>query len=140
MKPGAWADLLNEAAQAAVKEVAPRGTTLADEFDEHVNEFLTNRHRGERLDDILSGRPWEDQDAGKHFFRLADLEQYLGRESDRFRGMSRKELARHVRRLGGGTAEPKIKGTTVSLFWIPSSVLEGPDPTVEPPPLPDHPI
>ena len=47
------ADLLNDAAQSAVKELAAPGTTLADEFEEHVNDFLNNRHRGERLDDIL---------------------------------------------------------------------------------------
>ena len=140
MKEMEWADLLHAAAGSAVVEAAAPGTTLQDEFDEHLRDFLTNRQRGERIEDIFSGRPWEDQEGGKHFFRLRDLDQHLKFQSARLRNLSRKELARHIRRLGGKETERKIKGVTQSLFWVPSGAIDGPTPSVAPPPIPQDPI
>jgi hypothetical protein len=70
-----WDKTLNA---ALCEKVAPT-PEMTDEavFLEELEEFLTNRQRGDREEDILTGRPWEDMEEGQHWFRLKDLVKYL---------------------------------------------------------------
>jgi len=44
---------------------------------EHVERFCTGRVQAKNRDELLLGKPWEED--GRHYFRVADLMAYLDR-------------------------------------------------------------
>jgi hypothetical protein len=121
MKPAEWAAHLREKAPELVVEKAPEDTTESGIFHEALEEFLTNRQRGENREDILSRRPWEDREECRHYFRMQDLMRHLEREGLR---LPRHRCATLIKRLGGGANGPTtIKGRSVRLWWVPSEAL-----------------
>ena len=80
-----YTELVNRWAESAVWEEPPKTVTEDEEFREYLEEFLTNRQRGSAREDILSGRPWQNEETGRHLFRLKDLVAFLDRERSRFR-------------------------------------------------------
>ena len=102
-------------------------------FSERLEEFLTNRQRGTNREDLLRGRPWEDEDEGRHYFRLRDLDKFLQREGDK--STTRGQMTSAIRRMGGGDRFINIKGKGVSCWWVPSDAVRPPERT-DPPPVP----
>jgi hypothetical protein len=128
-----WFGLLNEALQNVTITPAPEDVGTGGQFLETLETFLTNRQRGKEKDDLLSGRPWEDEEAGRHYFKLGALQKFLERE-----GM--KELARHrgqittrITKLGGGWQglTHKSKGYR-NYWWIPTEALNRPEEAATP--------
>jgi hypothetical protein len=138
MKNDEWVDLLNEAAARASILEAPPSASPHEQFRELMEEFCLNRHRGYTREDILTGRPWEDEDAGRHYFRLRDLRRFLD-QMRALRGESSVALGERIRSLGGDSTEIRIKGKPKHVFWVPTNVLSAP-PSVELPPLERDPI
>lgn len=133
-KSNLWADKVNAVLTVAEVREPEEDTTLLDEFRELVEEFVTNRARGERKDDLLSGRPWEDEERGRHYFRIADLLKFLHRQS--MRDIDRPTTARMIRKLGGDCQEypMTLKGKNVRVWWVPSGAVHA-TPSLDPPPL-----
>jgi len=134
MKPNAWTDFLCQAAATTTAIDETKGVGEKEQFHELLEEFLTNRAKGERLEDVLSGRPFEDADEGRHWFQLRALQRYLRQESDKFRHKSRSKIAAFIRGHGGDTQNKKIGGKTVRLFWVPTSRLQK-MPEIDAPPI-----
>jgi hypothetical protein len=122
MKVAEWFIALNEAMANLTVIEAPRDLSADERFREMLEEFLTNRARGQRKEDLLSGRPWEDDEAGRHYFRLRDLTRHLQREG--VRDLGRNAVSQMLRRLGGDSDFFNISGKGTSVWWVPSGVVQ----------------
>lgn len=114
---------------------APEDISVAGVFLEMLETFLTNRMRGKSKEDLLRGAPWEDEEAGRHYFTLASLEKFLQREG--VRDVNRQMLKVRINDLGGQHTPKNIKGHNRSVWWVPSAailgapVLDAPEPPKE---------
>ena len=124
VKQGDWFQLLQAAMANVVLVEAPPEVGSSGHFREMLEEFLTNRAAGERIEDLLSGRPWHNEDAGRHYFRLRDLLAYLTREGAP-RDMTRGWVTQRVRALGGDAKFFNLKGKGIGTFWVPAAAVEG---------------
>lgn len=121
MGQAAWLKVLQEVMQGAVKIDAPREVGTSGQFMELLDEYLTNRSRGRTREDLLSGRPWEDEEARRHYFRLRDLQFYL--EKHGFKNYSRGQIATRIRDAGGDSDFLNIRGNGRNVWWLPSSAV-----------------
>jgi hypothetical protein len=119
MRNDAWLSLVSEAMANLIELDAPADIGEDAEFQEHLEEFLTNRARGTRREDLYLDRPWEDVEEGKHYFTLRALKKFLASEG--IKDVSRNKLSSLVKKLGG---EPKFinpHGKGLNTWRIPSS-------------------
>jgi len=140
VKASAWASILREAKSKLVVEQAAEDTTRAGRFHELLETYLTNRSRGERREDVFSGRPWEDTDKQRHEFTMQALHKFVVVEG--MRDATRHECEQWIKKLGGGrvAATPTtIGGKGVRLWHVPSAVVQT-TPPLEPPPMPESAI
>lgn len=132
IKQNTWTEMIAKAMETATRIEAPIDTRGEGKFREILEEFLTNRQKGQRREDLFSGRPWEDDENGKYWFRMQDLEKQLARNR---LDMTRGQVMARIRDLQGGKQFMQIKGRGVNTWWVPKVVVE-PTPVVDPPELP----
>ena len=58
---------------------AEEDTTRGGEFRELLEDFLTNRTRGQRREDLLRGAPYEDEEQQRHYFHDESTRQIFWR-------------------------------------------------------------
>jgi hypothetical protein len=119
-----WNAELSRALATVIKLESPPDVLRGGVFREELEEFLYNRQRGRRREDLHSGRPWEDTVEQKHYFRLRDLQERLGRNPN-IKGLTRGQIATRIRDLGGGHSFFNIGGKGVNCHWVPSKIFEG---------------
>jgi hypothetical protein len=126
-----WTGVLEEAfTRRLVQEEPSPDTTPFGTFCDLLKEYLTNRQRGETKEDLLSGRPWEDEENGRHYFKMAPLVKFLERENVKY---GHKKYAQWIReKLNGDDLETSIRGASVRLWWVPSKFATEP-PDIPPP-------
>jgi hypothetical protein len=131
VKQSDWLVLLGAAMANLTLIDAPPEVGLGGRFLELLEDFLTNRAAAERRDDILSGRPWLDEDGDavptlaktpRYFFRLRDLQAHVTREG--VRDMGRNWMAQRLKGLGGAHHQFTIKGTACGCWWVPASCVQ----------------
>lgn len=122
MKQSDWLNVLGRAFETMVPEDASPDSTPDAQFHEHLEMFLTNMQRGEQREDILSGRPWEDQEAGLHWFLMKDLKKHLDREKMRYPGPHWVEV--RLRAIGGLYRGLTISGRTQRAWNVPSTCVQ----------------
>lgn len=128
MKQDAWLTLLAEAMENLMIIEPPPDTGLV--FQEHLEQFLTNRARGERVEDLLEDRPWEDVSEDRYYFTLRSFEKYLKQEGVK---LTRPQISAEVLKLAGsGHKFFNIKGKGVQTRYVRASSLQA-TPTVAPP-------
>jgi hypothetical protein len=132
VKQSAWAQMLIDARALLTEEHADEDTTLQGRFVELLEQFLLNRWRGQVRDDLLSGRPWEDESAMRHYFQMSPLMGFLEREG--MRNLSRQDCIKWIDELGGGTKATTIRGKAIRLRWVPSGAVQE-TPELAPPKL-----
>lgn len=132
-----WLAQVGAAMESVTVIEAPPDLGNPERFREHLQEYLTNRARGERREDLLMGRPWEDETEHRHYFKLSGLEKYLEREG--VKNVTRQEMGKRIEALGGGHKVLRVKETTANVWWVPSSAVESP-PELEPATLKREPI
>jgi hypothetical protein len=128
LKKAQWEQLLKDALGSRLKIVeAPPDLGDDGEFREQLSEFLTNRSRGERREDVVLGRPWQDPEDGRHYFRLRDLTKFLGREVKATVGKkSRSWITDQLEKLGGGHRQFKVQHKNIQVWWVPREAGEEP--------------
>lgn len=129
-----WSRYLHELQENIVPMPAPPDVERGARFFELIEEFCTNRARGETRDDLLSGRPWlSDVDEveidgvkvdPRYWFRMQDLQNFLGRQG--VKDMPRSKIRTLIEKLGGGH-HPRggfnLKGKFVNAWFVPAEVL-----------------
>lgn len=136
MKQDTWLQIVAEAMRDATRiEVSPEVSRMGH-FEELVSGFVLDRHRGEAKEDMLVGRPWEDTEAGRHYFRLKDLQKYL-RDAGQDFG-TRGQLVSRLRSMGGGKHFFVLKNHGTNVWYVPAGAQATPTPDV--PPIQREPI
>ena len=119
-----WCGIVAEAMANTEKIPAPPESGIAGMFFEHLEEFLTNRQRGTKVEDLLSGRSFEDEEHGVYYFRLKDLEAHLKREG--LKDMTRPQITSRLRTIGGESKQFNIKNKhSVNAWSIPTKGFNG---------------
>lgn len=136
MKQDTWLNLVQLAMRDAVLIEVTEEVGQSGQFHELLEEFLTNRHKGETREDILLGRPYEDAEDKRHYFRLRDLEKFV--EQSGFKLYNRSQVVARLQDLGGGSKFFNIKGRGVNTWYVPSQFR--PMPKAELPPIDKDPI
>ena len=144
VKNQTWFQMLDEALQKSEVLEAPKESRITGKFLELMSDFLTNRQRGKNKEDILLGKPWFDEEHGRHYFRLKDVERFLDREKvrDYTRSQISKMLTRDPKIAGGHcflniTSGDRPKG--VNVYWLSKETIEEAQ-EVEPPKMEKGPI
>lgn len=129
LTPALWYSIVGEAMQNIDPIPAPADLSTTHVFLEMLETFLTNRMRGKTKEDILRGAPWEDEETGRHYFQLRDLEKFLQREGFKYDNNERARLKiRLVDKLKGGHHDMMIKGKHRYVWWVSTSaVTEAPE-------------
>lgn len=121
-KQDAWQNHLQKCLESAVMVEAPHEVSTAGVFLGLLEQFCTDRHRAQELDEISLGKPWLDEETDRYYFRLADLMNHL--ESSRFREMTRAQVAARLRDLGGDSAFFNLRGRGLNVWWVAGSALQ----------------
>jgi hypothetical protein len=119
-----WVDALIGPMESLVVIEAPPDAGAPARFHEVLEDFLVNRYRGQSREDLLRGKPWEDPDTARHYFRLRDVMALLVKEGGGLRDLTRGQIIRHIQRLGGLHGQFNIKGHCVSVHWVPSDAVQ----------------
>ena len=130
LKHETWLKIVAGAMINCVVIEPPPDITLTARFTELLEDFCTNRQRGQRREDILTGRPWLDDSTQRYFFRLRDLSAFLIREN--LKDLTRRQVARQIEKLGGDRVSMDFRGRTKSIWYVPTFVLH-PAESVQPP-------
>jgi hypothetical protein len=132
-----WLQALAEAMRDVNLIDSPPEVGRAGVFAEMLEEFLTNRQKGQAKEDILRGRPWEDEEDGKHYFQLKDLAKFMLREGEKT--MTRGQITSAIRKLGGDAKFINIKSAGRNVWFVPSRVFSRAAPS-EAPAMKDVPV
>ena len=124
MKIETWSGMVSEAMQKAIILEATPEMSTEGHFNELLEKFLMDRHRGEVKEDLLLGKPWLDPETNRHHFRLQDLMDLLDREG--FRRWGRNKVGSVLKNMGGNKGF-NIRGKYVSVFWVPDQFSETPE-------------
>jgi len=106
-------------------------------FHEMLEEFLTNRARGHRAEDLFAGLPWHDEDKQRHLFRMMDLMKFLMLSGQR--NVIDKVIAKRVEKLGGHKYVTSVKGKSIKVWSVPEGVVT-PNPEADAVPLKEDPV
>ena len=142
MKQAAWLQIVAAAMENVnIIEVAPE-IGIEGRFLELLETFLTNRARGESMEDILLDRPWESEEDQCHYFKLSALQTFMQREDmrdDRGIRMGRNKISRLIQKLGGERTHLYIRREQVGVWRVPSELIRK-APSLDVPPVPGVPI
>jgi hypothetical protein len=121
MKQADWLQVLREAMESLTVIEAPPDVGESGRFLELLTEFLTNRMRGFRRDDLAGGRPWEDTEGGRHYFVLSPLLTFMRREGER--DVRRAVVTQRIEGIGGGSCAVEIGGKQFNVWWVPAEMI-----------------
>lgn len=139
MSQTAWASIVKTQMEKCHIIKLPEEVTRGGQFSEVLEDFLTNRQRGRQKEDVLGGKPWESEEDGCHYFRMKDFARFLNREST-MKNLSRTEITKMVRDLGGGDKVLRISADQTTRVWfVPAAIFTG-TPPIPTPPIEGHPI
>lgn len=122
MKQADWITILQEAMEGMEPIDAPPDVGTQGRFKELMEDFLTNRAKGTRQEDILSGRPWLNEADGRHYFKLSDFQKFLAREG--VKDFTRGQLTRRIERMDGKNHFFNIKGKGVNVWYVPDESIQ----------------
>jgi hypothetical protein len=123
----AWLQAVQQAMTSKI-DIIPISEDIQEggSFIELLEAYLTNRLRGESEEDLLAGRPWEDQDKSRHYFQISKLMRFLEREG--MKTVKTPQVVSMLTKLNGGKEVPfetrEIKGKTLRLHYVASTVVQ----------------
>ena len=93
-------------------------TSISGQFYDLLEEFSTHMQSALDREEILLRRPWTNEEEGRTYFRLKDLEAYLKR--NKFFEYKSNKIAQRLRDIDGNAEQLKIKGRTVRCWSVPA--------------------
>lgn len=124
VKQETWLNIVASAVESVIRIDAPPEVSRLGHFTELVEQFLTDKHRATNREEILLGKPYEDVEEERFYFRLRDLQKFL--EDNNFKIFSRGQVTTRLKTMGGGTHFFNLKGQGVNTFYLPSSAVQRP--------------
>lgn len=124
MKNDEWASIVGDAMESAIILEAAPEMSVRGHFMELLEDFCMSRHRGENREDLFLGKPWQDPDTGRHYFKLTALMQHLEKEG--FKSWGRNTVGKVITEEIGGRQFFNIKGKGVNVVWVPDDFTTTP--------------
>lgn len=121
MKHETWTKIVATAMASVEVLSVSADVTVRARFTELLEDFCTNRQRGTRREDLMVGKPWEDEDGARHYFRLRDMQKFLDKEN--FKTLNRGAMSELIKKLGGGPEQLSIRGHNRHVWWVPTEAL-----------------
>lgn len=118
LKQAQWDDIIRDLIVEHTVQEAPEDAGVLGQFRALVREFMLRRHQSVSRDDILMGKPWEDVDKGRVWFRSVDLDAHLKRKN--FREYTPAKVYMVLREMGAGHGQFNLKGAVTKVWWLPS--------------------
>lgn len=116
-----WEQLLNGLLREMVESEqiveASEDTSVTGRFNDLLEEFAAHLQQAVDRDEIIMGRPWINEDEGKVYFRMKDLEAHLTRNA--FKALTSAKMAQRLRDLGGEPISLFLKNRTVRCWRMP---------------------
>jgi hypothetical protein len=123
MKQSDWVIILQDAMVGMEEDVPPDDITSQGIFHEKLEEFLTNRARGTRREDMLSGRPYLNEEDSRHYFRMKDFEDFLKRSG--VKDVPRGQLKQSIESLGGKHHQFNVKNKrSINCWSVPDTAVQ----------------
>lgn len=101
MKQDAWIGVLQDAMTKVHELDVPPEELPINVFKEALREFLTNRRKAQRREDLLDGKPWLDDEQGLYKFTTKDFRKFL-RQNDHKEFADRVSCSKFLRDVGAG--------------------------------------
>ena len=113
-----WEQAINSLLESVEIIQDPDDASPQGQFEKMLDSFLTGKVQARHRDEIMNGKPWNDTDEGKVFFRSEDLFIYL--EARRFRYQSQHQVWSWLRSTGGDRKTFRIKSKPVKVWSVPA--------------------
>jgi hypothetical protein len=123
MKQNEWIRIIAPLVESAVVIDMPEDVSASGQFMELLEEFLNDRHRAQAPEGILNGKPYYDDEAGRHLFKLSHLAEHL--EKRGFRTWGRNMIGSKLREIGGDFFQFWGKNRNIKCWQVPASLFEG---------------
>ena len=133
LKQDTWITMVQTAMRDAQVVEAPRDSGTEGHLMELLEDYCTNRNVSTEKEGLLLGKPWQDEESGRYYFRLTFFMSFLKREG--FAEWGRNKVGSYVKNLGGSEFF-NIKGKGVNVRWVPA--LFEKQPVVTTPELEEH--
>jgi hypothetical protein len=101
MKQDTWISTLQDAMRDVQEIDVPLEELPEQRFKEALRQFLTNRRRAQRREDLLDGKPWLNEESGLYLFRSEDLLTFLKR-NDHKEFADMRTMTKMLNKLGAG--------------------------------------
>lgn len=132
-----WLGIVSDAMNNMTVIEASADIGVAGRFLEALETFLTDRRKGDKKEDLLNNKPWENEEEGRHYFTLQSFEKFLAREN--FKDMPRGQITLRIEKMGGGHRGININGKFKNVWFVPSEAIH-PAPEASPPQVEPEPI
>lgn len=109
--------LLMEMVETEQITEASEDTSVNGRFFDLLEEFTTHMQQAMVRDEIIMGKPWTDDEEGRTYFRIKDLDSHLRRNN--FASLSSPKMAQRLREIGGEPVSLNLRGRTVRCWKIP---------------------
>ena len=113
-----WEQAINSLLESVEIIQDPDDASPQGQFEKMLDSFITGKVQARHRDEIMNGKPWNDTDEGKVFFRSEDLFIYL--EARRFRYQSQHQVWSWLRSTGGDRKTFRIKSKPVKVWSVPA--------------------
>lgn len=121
MKKDTWDQILQGLMENLTVIEAPPEISIKGQFFEHLETFCTDRQKAQTREELLLGKAWHDEQTGKMYFRIRDIQEFL--DKVKFRGLTRTQMTSRIRELGGSEHFFNIKGRGCNCFWLPAQLF-----------------
>lgn len=121
MKRESWVGVVQDLLVNIVVIDAPPEVSTDGQFFEILESHLTDRQKAQTKEEILLGKAWWDDESGRVYFRIRDIQEVCDRM--RFRSMTRTEMINFIKKLGGEHERLQLRGKSTSTWHIPIKAL-----------------
>jgi hypothetical protein len=111
----AWQRIVQDAMEKVVIIEASEDASPEGQFWEYVHKFCSGKAKALSLDEIIQGKPFEDE-GGTVYFRIVDLEAFLDRQ--RFRKFETNKITALLRDKGAKHGAKKFKGQHTNYWYL----------------------
>lgn len=113
-----WNQMIQALLQDVVIIEAPEDASPKGQFIDLLERFCTGKAQAKHLDEILLGKPFFEEDDGRHLFRLADFINFLDKQ--KFKDFKLNQISSAIRDYGGETHTYRLNGKRATVWSVPA--------------------
>ena len=111
-----WEQRINELLEVVEIVNDPDDASPKGQFERFLDSFLTGKVQARHKDEIMNGKPWNDIESRRAYFRSEDLFIYL--ETRRYKYANQHQIWSWLREAGAERRAFKIKGKAIKVWSV----------------------